>query len=150
MVSKTNTINLKNSYFHWDTFILLCLFFYMRLTWTQILTKIQLVSLTEMLVFCEEVVEDPKSGLEIQVDDILGPCLGLRQTPIHHQLKGQTNVGNFFVKRLKWKMNRMVANSCTKSQVIFGKKGIHNVQNFNVKIQSWIMTLTGELSRNIS
>ena len=51
--------------------------------------------------FSEEVVEDAQSGLEIQIDNVLGPGLGLRQATIHHQLESQTNIRHFFVKRLK-------------------------------------------------
>ena len=54
-----------------------------------------------MLVFSEEIVEDSEGRLEVQIDDVLGPRLGLRQSSIHHQFKGQTNVGNSLVERLK-------------------------------------------------
>ena len=64
-------------------------------------TVVTMTDLAEMFVFREEVVEDAESGLEIQVDNVLGPGLGLRQTAIHHQLESQTHIGNFFVKRLK-------------------------------------------------
>ena len=57
--------------------------------------------LAEVLVFSEEVVEDAQSGLEIQIDNVLGPSLGLRQAAIHHQLECQTHIRHFFVKRLK-------------------------------------------------
>ena len=57
--------------------------------------------LAEVLVFSEEVVEDAQSGLEIQIDNVLGPGLGLRQAAIHHQLECQTHIRHFFVKRLK-------------------------------------------------
>ena len=58
-------------------------------------------SLAEMLVLGEQVVEDPKSGLEVQVDDVLGPGLGLGQPGVLHQLKGQGHVRSLLVKRLK-------------------------------------------------
>ena len=64
-------------------------------------TVVTMTDLAEMFIFREEVVEDAESGLEIQVDNVLGPRLGLRQTTIHHQLECETYVGDFLVKRLK-------------------------------------------------
>ena len=54
-----------------------------------------------MFVFSEEIVEDSESGLEIQIDNVLRSGLGLGQSSIHHQLKSQTDIGNFLIKRLK-------------------------------------------------
>ena len=59
------------------------------------------LSLVEVFVFGKQVVEYSQGGLEIQVDNVLGPRLGLRQTTIHHQLECETYVGDFLVKRLK-------------------------------------------------
>ena len=59
--------------------------------------------LAEMLVLGEQIVEHPQSGLQVQVDNVLRSGFRLRQTSIHHQLKSQADVGNFFVKGLAMK-----------------------------------------------
>ena len=59
--------------------------------------------LAEVFVLGEQIVEDPQSGLQVQVDNVLRPGFGLRQTSIHHQLKSQADVCNFFLKGLAMK-----------------------------------------------
>lgn len=56
--------------------------------------------LVEVFVFGEEVVEDPQGGLEVEVDDVLGPSLRLRQPRVLHEVKGQADVGGLLVKGL--------------------------------------------------
>ena len=51
-----------------------------------------------MFVFSEEIVENTESRLQIQVDDVFGPCLGFWQSGVLHQFEGQTDVDHFFVK----------------------------------------------------
>ncbi len=57
-----------------------------------------------MLVLGEEVVQHPECGLEVKIDNVLGSGLGLGQTGVLHQLKGQGHVGNLFFKRLQLKL----------------------------------------------
>ena len=59
--------------------------------------------LAEVLVLGEQVVQHPQGGLQVEVDDVLRSRFGLRQASIHHQLKSQADVGNFFVKGLTMK-----------------------------------------------
>ena len=61
--------------------------------------------LAQMFVFSEEIVEDSESGLQIQVDNVFRSGFGLWQSSIHHQFKGQADIGNFFIKGLKTRNN---------------------------------------------
>ena len=58
-------------------------------------------SSVEVFVFREEVVEDPEGGLEVEVDDVLGSGLRLRQPCVLHEVKGQADVRRLLVKGLK-------------------------------------------------
>ena len=55
----------------------------------------------EVFVFGEEVVEDPEGGLEVEVDDVLGSGLRLRQPRVLHEVKGQADVRRLLVKGLQ-------------------------------------------------
>ncbi len=57
--------------------------------------------LAEMLVLGEQVVEHPERGLEVVVDDVLRPGLGLRQSGVLHQIEGQAHVGNALLEGLR-------------------------------------------------
>ena len=56
-----------------------------------------------MFVLGEQIVQHSQGRLQVQVDDVLRSRLGLRKTSIHHQLKSQADVRNFFVKGLAMK-----------------------------------------------
>jgi hypothetical protein len=43
----------------------------------------------------------PEGGLQIQVDDVLWPRLGLWQASVHHQLKGQAHIRHLLFKNLR-------------------------------------------------
>ncbi len=43
----------------------------------------------------------PEGGLQIQIDDVLWPRLGLWQPSVHHQLKSQAHIGHLLVKNLR-------------------------------------------------
>ena len=55
-------------------------------------------SSVEVFVFREEVVENPESGLKVEVDDVLRPGLGLGQPRVLHEVKGQAHVGSLLVE----------------------------------------------------
>ena len=59
------------------------------------------IILAEMLILREQVVEHPESGLQVQVDNVLGSVLRLRKPRVLHQVKCKTNIGYTFLKRLK-------------------------------------------------
>ena len=57
--------------------------------------------LAEVLVLCEEVVEHPERGLEVEVDDVLRPRLGLGEAGVLHQVEGQPDVRDLLLERLQ-------------------------------------------------
>ena len=54
-----------------------------------------------MLIFSEEVVEYSQGRLEIQVNDVFRSCFGFWQSGVLHQLKSQSDIDDFLVKRLE-------------------------------------------------
>ena len=53
-----------------------------------------------MFVFGEKVVENPQSGLEIKVDNVLWSGLWFGHASILHQVKGQAYICHFLFKAL--------------------------------------------------
>ncbi len=60
-----------------------------------------IVMLSEVLVLGEEIVQHPQCRFQIVVDNVLRSGLWLGQAAILHQLKGQSHVGDLFVKCLE-------------------------------------------------
>ena len=52
-------------------------------------------SSVEVFVFGEEVVEDAKGRLQVQVDDVLGSGLRPGQSGVLHQFESQSDVSHF-------------------------------------------------------
>ena len=91
------------------------------------------VILAEMLILREQVVEHPESGLQVQVDNVLGSGLRFRKPRVLHQVEGKANIGHTLLKRLK-------ANKFFCSQFLGQLNGKMKV--LNVNHIAWILSLT--------
>jgi hypothetical protein len=80
------------------------------------------LSSVEVLVLGEQVVEDTQGRLEVQVDDVFGPGLWLRQARVLHQLKGQGHIRHLLGKGLKKNKPNFFENEAKDYQSTFRKQ----------------------------